>query len=84
MQVVKILFLIVAALMLSLHISTAVFRKKIAEILGYVNLGLHIVMFFLLMLLEVSLEFLALVFMMSLLVYLLSSFVSYKLIRKER
>ena len=84
MQAVKILFLVVAMLMVSLHISTAIFRKKVAEILGYVNLGLYISMFFIVMLLEVSLEFLALVFMMSLLVYLLSSFVSYKLIRKER
>ena len=84
MQAVRISFLVVAALVFSLHVSTAFFRKKIAEILGYVNLGLHIAMFCILMLLEVSLEFLALVFMMSLLVYLLSSFVSYKLIRKER
>ena len=81
---VKILFLIVASLILTIHILAAVFKKSIAGILIYVNLGLHIVMFFLLMMLKVSIEFLALVFMISLLVHLVSALISYKLRKKER
>ena len=81
---VKILFLIVASLIPAIHIFAAVFKKNIAEILTYVNLGLHIVMFFLLMMLKVSIEFLALVFMISLLVHLVSALISYKLRKKER
>ena len=80
----KILFLIAASLILVIHICTAILKENIAKILIYVNLGLHIVVFFLLMLLKVSLEFLALVFMISLLVHLVAALISYKLREKER
>ena len=80
----KILFLIAASLILVIHICTSILKENIAKILSYVNLGLHIVIFFLLMLLKVSLEFLALVFMISLLVHLVAALISYKLREKER
>ena len=83
MQILRILFVITVALIISLHISTSVYKKKIAEILTYANLGLHIVLIFELMALDVAFEFMALVFMLSLLAYLLSSFIAYK-IKAER
>ena len=60
MQTARILIIIVASLIISLHIGCALSKKKIAEILSYVNLGLHIVLLFLLMTLKVSFEFMAL------------------------
>ena len=83
MTTVKIMFLIISILILSVHISTAFSRRKNAEILSYVNLTLHIFAFVLLMLLEVTVEFLALYFMVSLLFYLLSSLFSFGLKKKE-
>lgn len=82
MLFLKILFVITSLVIAALHIGSAFFRKKIAEILTYVNLGLHIALVFELLALKVSIEFMALSFMISLLLYLSSSFVSYK-IRKE-
>lgn len=73
MTVVKILFIITALIIILLHTGTALFKKKIAEILGYVNLCFHIALLFELMALEVTFEFMALSFMLSLLVYLLLS-----------
>jgi len=70
---VRILFVITAALIMLMHAGTALFKKKIAEILGYVNLCLHIVLLFERMALEATFEFMALSFMLSLLVYLLLS-----------
>lgn len=83
MQVLKVLFIITALLIISIHISTSIFKRKVAETLSYVNLGLHILLVFGLMALDVAFEYMALVFMLSLLVYLLSSFVVYK-VKVER
>ena len=83
MTTVKIMFLIISILILSIHILTAFSKRKIAEILTYANLTLYIVVFVLLMLLEVTVEFLALYFMVSLLFYLLSSLFSFDLKKKE-
>ena len=83
MTTVKIMFLIISILILSVHILTAFLRRKNPEILSYVNLTLHIFAFVLLMLLEVTVEFLALYFMVSLLFYLLSSLFSFGLKKKE-
>ena len=82
MKAVKILAFALAAIIAILHIGSASLKKKIAEILTYVNLGLHIIEFFMLMALEVSFEFCALFFMMSLFTYLLSALVSNKIKRK--
>ena len=83
MTTVKIMFLIISILILSVHILTAFSRRKNAEFSSYVNLTLHIFAFVLLMLLEVTVEFLALYFMVSLLFYLLSSLFSFALKKKE-
>ena len=83
MKTAKILAFIIAALISIFHIGSVALKKKVAEILVYVNLGLHIAEFFMLMTLEVSFEFCALFFMLSLSLYLLSSFISYKAKRKR-
>ena len=83
MQAVKILFLITAALIIILHFGSSVFKKKIAEIFTYVNLGLHIALVFELLALKVSFEFMALSFMLSLLIYLSFAFLFYKIRRRE-
>lgn len=84
MQGFKIAFIIIAALIMLLHIGSVIFKKRIAQILTYVNLGLHIPFIITLMALETSFEFMALSFMLSLLVYLSLSFVNYKVrIRRD-
>ena len=54
-----------------LHVASAFFKCKIADILAYVNISLHIVAVFLLLLADVSLEAVALCFMSDLLIYIL-------------
>ena len=79
-----VLFIITALLATALHIGSVVLKKKTAEILTYVNLGLHIALIFELMALKASFELMTLVFMISLFVYLAASFISYKIRRKEK
>ncbi|MBR5140545.1 MAG: hypothetical protein IKV16_05765 [Clostridia bacterium] len=76
----NIAFIITAIIICALHICSHLCMHKIANILTYVNLGLHILLVFELLLLEVSFEFMALSFMLSLFVYTLS----YALIAKFR
>ena len=84
MAAVKALFVITALIIIALHAGTAFFKKKLVEALGYVNLSLHIALIIELMALEVSFEFAALCFMLTLLVYLFFSFISYKIrIRRQ-
>ena len=78
----NIAFLITAVIICALHISSHLFRIKIANILTYVNLGLHILLVFELLLLETSFEFMALSFMLSLFVYTFSYALTVKI--KER
>ena len=82
MLTARILLIIVAALIISLHIGCALFEKKIAEILSYVNLGLHIALLFMLMVLKVSFEFMALTYMASLFIYLLPAFIKHKRMKR--
>ena len=79
----KIAFVIASAIIALFHIGSVVFEKKLSQILSYVNLALHIVLLFILMALEVSFEFMALCFMVSLLIYLFSSYLSYKIQRRR-
>ena len=83
MTFAKVLFVITALLIIALHMGSSALKKKVAEILTYVNIGLHIALIFELMALKVSFEFMALSFMLSLLVYLSSSLVFYCVRRKE-
>lgn len=84
MTVVKILFVTTALVIILLHAGTALFKKKTAKILGYVNLCLHIAMLFELMALEATFEFMALSFMLSLLVYLFLSLAISKIKRRRQ
>lgn len=72
------LFIVCASLIALLHLLSVFLKKKIAEILIFVNLGLHTVFVFILLWLKASIEFFALSFMISLLIYLLFSLVRYK------
>ena len=83
MTLAKVLFVITALFIIALHIGSSALKKKVAEILTYVNIGLHIALIFELMALKVSFEFMALSYMLSLLVYLSSSLIFYYLRRKE-
>ena len=75
----EILFIVCASLIALLHVLSVFFKKKIAETLIFVNLGLHTAFVFVLIWLKVSIEFFALCFMISLLIYLLFSLLRYKL-----
>lgn len=57
-------------LMLMLHIVALLFRDPVGKIIAYVNIGLHIVFVFLLILGQVPLEESVLLFMISVSVYL--------------
>ena len=74
----KIAFILIACAIITLHVIGALVSKKIGEVLGYVNIGLHIAMFFELMAYRVKIEVLALAFILSLLVYLSISFFFHK------
>ena len=78
MQAVKVIAFITALVIVAFHIGSSFAKEKIAKIFSYANLALHLVLFFELMALKASLELLALCFMISLFLKLLSSFVSYK------
>lgn len=82
MQALKIIFILTAIAILALHILTAIFDKKARTVLYYVNICLHIAMFFELMAQRASIELLALSFMVSLIVSLLFSLICEKI--KER
>ena len=79
----KIAFILIACAIITLHVIGALVSKKIGEVLGYVNIGLHLLLIFVLMALKTSFEFMALSFMVSLLIYLLPAFISYK-VKKRR
>ena len=84
MTAFEIAFLITACAIIALHVLSTVLDKKLGVIFTYVNLGLHILFVFVLMALKVSFEFMALSFMTSLLIYLFSAFLCYKIrIRRE-
>ena len=78
METVLILLIITAILEVLLHIASVFFVGKKAAIASYVNIGLHIAMFFELMAYRVKIEVLALAFLLSLLVYLSISFFFHK------
>ena len=79
MQVLKILCFITAAIIALFHFGSSFSKGKTAKMLAYTNLCLHLMLFFELMALKVSLELLALAFMISLFLKLLFSFAFYKL-----
>ena len=82
MQALKIIFILTAIVILVLHILAAILSKKAKTVLSYVNMCLHIAMFFELMAQRASIELLALSFMVSLLVSLSVSLLCGKI--KER
>jgi len=62
-----------------LHILSFVFTKVISRIITYINITLHIVLFALLLFKNIPIEETVLVFMASLLSYVLSAFIYYKI-----
>ena len=66
---------------IALHTLVAFLRGTVSRILGYVNVGLHLLLFPLLLMLEAELELIALALVASLLVHL---FVSYLASRSTR
>ena len=71
-------------MIISAHAGSVFLGEKNAKTLGYINICLHIALFFELLMLRVSIEFLALVLMLSLLVYLSLSFAYYIIKGKEK
>jgi hypothetical protein len=80
----EILFITASILIVIMHFASVIAKKKIAEIFIYVNLALHTVLVFSLMWLKVAIEFFALCFMTSLLIYLFLSLIFYKLSKRRR
>ena len=78
------LALLISLVIIALHIVSAFSKDKIAKILNFVNIGLHIVVFLFLLLADAVLELLALFMMCSILVYLLSAMLSLYVLRKRR
>ena len=79
-----LLALLISLVIIALHIVSAFSKDKIAKILNFVNIGLHIVVFLFLLLADAVLELLALFMMCSILVYLLSAMLSLYVLRKRR
>ena len=59
------------AVIIALHVLSAVFSDKRSAVLNFINIALHIVLVFALLLAGAELELVALAFMVSLLVYVL-------------
>lgn len=76
---INIASILTVILICYLHVFSVLLKRKIREVLVFVNLGLHILLTFELMAMQVSFEFLALSFMVSLFVYLFSFFVITKI-----
>ena len=79
-----LLALLISFVIIALHIVSAFSKDKIAKILNFVNIGLHIVVFLFLLLADAVLELLALFMMCSILVYLLSAMLSLYVLRNRR
>ena len=79
MTALKIFIVITAVVIIALHVGSVLCREKRAKACSYVNVCLHILLFFGLMAIKISLETLALVFMLSLLIYLSVFLASYRL-----
>ena len=78
MNIFSVMFLVTLIAVFIFHFLSVFMKENIAKIVIYANIALHIVMFFELLLIRVSLEMLAIIFMSSLLIYLLLSFIRYK------
>ena len=79
-----LLALLISLVIIALHFVSAFSKDKIAKILDFVNIGLHIAVFLLLLLADAVLELLALFMMCSILVHLLSSLLSLYVMKKRR
>ena len=79
-----LLALLISLVIIALHIVSAFSKDKIAKILNFLNIGLHIVIVLFLLLADAALELLALFMMCSILVYLLSAMLSLYVLRKRR
>lgn len=71
------------ALMLLLHVASAFLPSKWGSVLSKVNIGVHIAIVPLLLLAKISLEESVLLFLISLLVFLLLGMLAGRLLRRE-
>ena len=80
----KFVYVIAAAAIILLHALATLTKGNVSKLLAYVNIFLHICLFFGLMILKAKLEILAISFMFSLFVYLLFSFAAYRFSTKRK
>ena len=66
------------AVIIALHVLSAVFSDKRSAVLNFINIALHIALVFALLLAGAELELVALAFMVSLLVYVLVFWIKLK------
>lgn len=67
-----VLSVALAVIIVVLHVLSAIFSDKRSTFVNFVNIALHIVLVFTMLLAGAALELLALVFMVSLLVYVIA------------
>ena len=67
-----LIFAAIAAAVAALHVLSAVFADKRSAVLNFINIALHIPLVFVMLYLGTPLELVALVFMSSLLIYVLA------------
>ena len=84
MKLLLVLLIITLAIEAFLHVCSVFLTEKKAKICAYINICLHLVMFFLLMALRVTIELLALSFTSSLLLYFALSYFSHLYTKKKR
>ena len=75
---------LISLVIIALHFVSAFSKDKLAKIFDFVNIGLHIVVFLLFLLADAVLELLALFMMCSILIHLLSSMLSLRIVKKRR
>jgi hypothetical protein len=77
-------YLAIALILILFHALAAFINCNISKMFGYVNIALHICLFFVLMILKTKLEVLAISFMFSLFVYLFFSYAAYRFSTKRK
>ena len=78
-----VLSIILSVNIVALHVLSVIFSDKISKIINFVNIALHILLIFAMLPAGAALELVALVFMFSLLVYVIAYAVRRRCTRKE-
>ncbi len=72
-----------SGVIVALHVLSVIFSDKRSVIINFVNIALHMALVAALLLADAALELLALAFMVSLLVYVLATFVRGRLVARS-